>query len=354
MKSKKNSVLLLTVILFFSMCTEPIGIEGTDDSTGLLVVEGFISSELKKHSVRLTETARYGSIFEEGGFIEGQENAFVLVRNSIGQFFEFVDLGNGFYESSVPFAAEVGRSYSLLIELEDGREFLSLPVEVTPAVPIKTLAYEYSEILDVEKNETLTGFEIEVTLDDPADNDNFYLWQAQGLYELNTYPELHVVSIGGVLVPDPKECCETCWHTETFEFVQVGSDNLFNATETTRPAIYIEDNGLRYFYEKYMVRIKQYAINAEIFEFYTQVYSLIGLDGDIFDPPPSTLLGNIINTTDPNERAVGFFWAADVAMDSIFIDTNDLPEKKPQAIVKDDCREVPGTTIIEPLFWSTN
>jgi len=356
MKSLKKIASVFLVNILIASCTEPIGIEGTDNSIGLLVVEGFISTESKKHTIRLTETARYGSIFEQGGFIEGVEEALLLVRDDLGKVFEFSDLGNGYYESRRRFGAEIGRSYSLLVDLADGRSFLSLPVQVTPVVSIDSLEYQYAEVLDSEESDARTGFRVTAVFDDPEENGDFYLWQAEGLYELNTFPELHeIIDNSGlfpVIVPDPKECCRTCWHRETLQELEFTSDNLFNGNQTERAVAFIEDNGLRFFNEKYQVKIRQYGVDRQVFDFYSQLFGLFDLDGDIFDPPPLSLRGNIINTVDPSETAIGYFWAADVAIDSIFLDSNELLTKKPQPVVKDDCRETPGTSTIEPIYWN--
>jgi len=184
--------------------------------------------------------------------------------------------------------------------------------------------------------------------------DDYYLWDNQGLYELTANPEQHTLPPEPPAIdpiPDPKSCCPTCYRTEEFDDLAIATDNLFNGTVSTAPTVFIEDDGLRFVNEKYMIRVKQYAINAATYEFYSLLETQLEISGDIFDSPPATVRGNIISLDNPDEEVVGYFWAADVAIDSVFIPSSARAVAARQVIIKDDCREVSGTTTVRPSFW---
>lgn len=350
-----KKVLTISLAVFtLIQCTEPLNIE-SDVFEEALVVEGHVTTERKVHSIRLTQSAIFGSIFRRGGNIEGVEGASVIVRSDVGENELLRDAGNGFYETSPNFAAVVGRSYSLLIDLPNGQQYISLPERVTPATPVDSVSYTYKE--QPTSNDSFDpGIEVTVHLQDSAENRDFYLWKNEGLYEYTTFPSLHELPPppdppGLPNVPDPKSCCPVCWRTESFVTPVTESDRLFNGNTYQRPVIFIADDGLRFHNEKYLIKVFQHRISSEAFDFFELIQKQVEIDGDVFDPPPATVTGNIINISDPNDVVIGFFWAADVAIDSVFISSSDLPAVKPQVVVKDDCRETEGTTIDRPSFW---
>jgi len=349
---RKYSKYLIFCFLGLSYgCIEALNIEG-DENENLLVVEGFFSSENTTHSISITRTARFGSIFSEGGIIEPVTNASVIIRDDVGKSVLLVESAEGVYETTGGFVAEVGRSYSLLIELENGSRYTSLPELVRPAVPIDSISYSFEQ-LPISETTTRNGFEVSVFFEDGID-DNYYLWDHQGLYELTANPEQHTLPPeppGIEPIPDPKSCCRTCYRTEEFDDLAISTDNLFDGIASIRSTVFVEDDGLRFVNEKYLIRVKQYAISSFAYEFYSLLQSQLEISGDIFDSPPATVRGNIVSLDNPDEEVIGYFWVADVAIDSVFIPSSARSIQARQVIIKDDCREISGTTIERPSFW---
>ena len=342
-------VTLLSIVLY--SCVDELDVS-TDTALRTLVVEGFISTERAAHEIRLSTSAKYGSVFED--FPKKVENALVRIRDNRGRQVFLTERAPGTYRTPNDFKAEVGNSYTLLVTLLDGRRFASLPQTVLPAPPIDTLLLIYKAIPTSDPVVFRHGVEVYARWNDPIAEQNFYWWQNNGTYLIETNPELHT-SINpstGNSFSDPKDCCATCWIDEMQgdNELRIFSDLNNDGAELTQLAAVIVDDGARYD-DKYLVRIKQYALNKETYAFLNLLQEQLSVDGGIFDPPPAVIRGNMLNLDNPEEEPIGYFYAADFAIDSIFIEEDFLERRAPDRQVFDDCRELDNSTAERPAYW---
>ena len=199
------------------------------------------------------------------------------------------------------------------------------------------------------------GAEVYVTFNDPPGEQNFYMWRNDGTYKLNSFPERFVIvnTFGpNPTTPAPKDCCSECWVNE-----QNGDNTLriykdFNAdgATSTQLAAFIQDDGYKYA-EKYNLRVNQFALSQGAFDFFNLINEQLSISGGIFDPPPSEIKGNILNIDEPDIEAIGYFFAADVVTDSVFIDRSLIPEFRIDEALNDDCRVIKGATTLRPDYW---
>lgn len=341
MKKGVQSLLLLFFVL--TACVEPVNLQ-PEEGVEILVVEGGISNIPGRHVVELTMTTKYGDVF--AGVNKRVDNALVSVRDNLGNTILFENLGNGVYQSPENYMAEVGRSYTLLIETANGIRYNSIPQEIIPVPAIDNIRTEFVKIPTADPNKFITGLDVIVEFDDPKD-DNFYLWESSGIYEVNARPDLHLDEFGK---PDPLPCCDRCWVTEvTDNSLRMLSDINSNGHPQEVKVAFIEDDGIR-FGGGYYVRISQMAISEEAFDFYEVLDQLLSINGDLFDPPPVTIRGNIVNLDNPDANVIGLFRAAAIVQDSIFIRPDMLEERK-EAVLRNDCRNYKNGTVERPKFW---
>ena len=74
----------------------------------------------------------------------------------------------------------------------------------------------------------------------------------------------------------------------------------------------------------------------------TILKEVIDIDGSLFDPPPGTVIGNIVNVDDVNDVAVGYFSVASVSFVRNFINSNEL-----DFFVRPKC----AGFFLHPTFW---
>ena len=150
----------------------------------------------------------------------------------------------------------------------------------------------------------------------------------------------------------PKDCCSVCYVEESAgdPNLRVLTDREFNGNSTAQLAAFIIDDGAKYS-DKYLIRIHQNSLSADAFRFFELLNNQLSIGGNLFDPPPATLRGNMINTDEPNSPVIGYFYASQVATDSIFLDRVMLENPYLNFRYIDDCRTIENSTTERPDYW---
>jgi hypothetical protein len=68
------------------------------------------------------------------------------------------------------------------------------------------------------------------------------------------------------------------------------------------------------------IDVRQYSLSEKAFNFWNQIGIQQRSTGSIFDPPPASFTGNIVNTQNENETVLGFFGASAVNQRYIVFD----------------------------------
>jgi Domain of unknown function (DUF4249) len=350
---QKISFILIVLVAFVGSCVDPLNIN-IDREVNILIVEGAITTKPGPQSIRLTRSAKYGSIFD--GFIRPVQRAEVIIRDSDGINYKLNESpdGPGVYFTDSSFRPEVGKSYTLLIYTANGNEYTSLPERIVKATKILDLTTAFKKF-PLNNGQFSSGIEVYATYEDSPDEQNFSILKNNGTYQTVTFPENYKARdpLGGpAIIPAPKECCSNCWVNELSAdpTIRLNSDNNINGNTITTLAAFIEDDGIR-FADKYLVRIEHHTLTREAFQFFKLLKDQISINGDIFDPPPATLRGNMINLTNPDENVIGYFRASDVSIDSMFLTKDMLIEPQPLKQIDDDCRLFRGGTTQQPDYW---
>lgn len=343
--------LIYLLLLLPMACIDPYAVT-VPEGQQLLTVEGIIHSGLGPHSITLSRSATYGSVFE--GLIRPVTGATVVVRDNEGRI-TFLAEGaeaRGSYFTPSSFRAEVGKSYTLQIQTAEGKVYTSLPERVESVPEIGNIELKTITIPVEGETNPRSGVQLISEINDPADQNNFYFWRlGQIVHVLETRPDLFVNR--EFRTPAPKDCCAICFRTESTgnQSLFIAQDDNFNGLSTRIPAGFIEDNGLR-FVNKLRVDLKQYSISQEAYRFLRLIKQQAEISGSIFDPPPATIRGNMISLDDPDEVVLGYFMAAGESTKRIYIDQNDLTFRQNRGIVPDDCREVGGASVDPPFDWN--
>ena len=346
---RKVFIFGIMALTLFS-CIDPLNVD-TQESRQILVVEGSITTLPGPHRILLSKSDKYGSVLD--GFVKKETNATVWIREENGEQVFLTEESKGSYFTPADFKAEVGEKYSLFVVLASGERYVSTPEEVQPVPPVDSLIVHFKKQPSLDQISLNTGLEIYARWKDPAEVDNFYMWEAEGIYILNTRPDLFVGRDGqGTPVPAPKSCCDRCY---VYEFdlnteLRLFKDNLSDGVEQTELAVYIPDDGKR-FMEKYMVIVKQSSLTKEAYQFFDLLKNQLSIHGNIFDPPPATIRGNMINLGQPDEDVIGFFRASDVKTDTLYLLRNDVEEPRAIKQLNDDCRVYDNSTTERPPFW---
>lgn len=353
MKTKK----FLNKYIFFVLvglmgCVDPYEVS-LEEGPQLLTIEGMITSGPGPHTIKLTRSATYGSVFE--GLIRPVVGATVIVRDDSGlvTFLQenLEDRGN--YLTSSDFSGEVGKTYTLQIQLNDGKVYTSLPEKLNPVPELQDINYQVVRIPVQGEINDESGVQLIAEFTDPSDENNFYYWKkGESVYILETRPDLYT-ELPPSRAPAPKDCCAVCFKTEQSSnaSIFIAQDDNFNGLNTRLAAAFILDDALR-FVNTFRVDLKQMSISQEAYRFLRLVKQQSELSGSVFDPPPANIRGNMISLDDPDEVVLGFFMAAGESTKRIYIKGTDLDFRQPDGLITDDCRVVDGAQVDPPTDWN--
>ena len=337
----------LVILSAISGCISKLNVESTTPEQNL-IVDGFITTDFGPHQVRLTRLEQF----------EGDRNvvvpppvsgAVVIVTDLTDQSdYRLNENGQrpGFYETASSFQGVPNHTYVLRV-FAGSDIFTSSPQTIQNGPEIDSVLVRFKKVLNADQVTFTSGLEVFTRWQDPSE-ENFYLWTGhKAAFQLITFPELYRdPQFGG---PAPKPCCARCFIRENVSQINVLSDTRVNGEEVTALAAFIVDNGRR-LTDRYFIEINQLHISREAFEFYNEVNTQLQVKGSIFDPPPSTIRGNIINTTNSERFAVGFFGAFDVSKQLVQLTPSMLEERQFSSMITDDCRTVMGATTQQPDF----
>ncbi|CAD5250896.1 MULTISPECIES: DUF4249 domain-containing protein [unclassified Imperialibacter] len=353
-RSKSTRVLALCLFVL-TTCITPFDPELTDE-TPKLTVEGLITDQPGPYRVKLSYSTTYTSGNAKSDFTI--YDAKVYIKDDLGSEEQLSYTKGGTYETKADgIRGEVGRSYSVRIELSDGKVYESVP-ELLPAVPpIDTIYAEYRDI----SGEFLQGeFDVFVETKDPKDEENYYLWR------WNNYERLDFCRIYTVGKPDAgyitygTYCCQKCFDIHNCPGrINIRSDKLFDGNTIARVPLltFPYDNRLPYF-----VEAEQYSLSKAAHEYWQKVKQLTTNSGGVFDKPPITIRGNLHNVSDPDERVLGFFGASGLKTKSAYFSRSGISDHPYRKLVPDivldmrfgclECEEVTGVrTGVTPAHW---
>lgn len=325
-----------------STCITPLDVEPSDFQE-FLVVQGFITDDFGPHDLRITTIAKFAAresgtglivddadvriIDQDGGSVPVQRVSQIRREVLFGFLcgIDFVEIETD-YRTPETFKGEIGSTYTLEIVTKEGKTYRSEPQIILPTPPIDSLSLVFKELPDLDQIVPESGVEIFASWQDPAKDENFYFWRVNGTYHIYT-PDLS----------DDIRCCpydlfdkgaKNCWIVENNlpENELAFSDSRVNGQNVTLPIGLIQDDGFRFGDKSFLpsdklfhVEVEQYAISQGAFKFNEKAKLLGDISGQIFDPPPVSIRGNIFNINDPEETVVGYFGAYAKQTKGIFI-----------------------------------
>lgn len=255
------AITIVSVLLILAGCEEVVDVS-LETAEPRLVVDASINWQ--KGTAGNVQTIKLSST---AGYFEGEtvkvSGATVFISNSVGTVFNFVEEGQpGSYVCNA-FLPQIGETYFLTIE-HDGQTYTS--TEKLLAAP---------SITRVEQNNEggFTGEDIEVKyfFDDLQDDTNFYFLQINDPYKV--IPEYGVIE-----------------------------DRFFQNNEMF--ALYVSED----LKTADTLAFTLYGVSQDYFNYMDILLEQTGsTSAGPFATPTSTVRGNVVNTTDFDNYALGFF-----------------------------------------------
>ena len=259
-------LLIIPVLFFLCGCTEKIDVDLFESPT-TLVVEGYVTSDIRQHSVVLSKSSPYFTYLPP----EMVSGATVTIEDS-STLYTLYENVPGEYLTGAVFAGNPGSSYTLTILL-DGETYTA--TSVMPSVqPIDSIGFF--------TNETREGvYDIGLWTQEPSSPGDFYFWKV--------YKNLTLVS-------------------KNITQLEFANDDLINGN-------YL--NGLRVQSVEARpgsrITLEMASITEEYYEYCLAIIKeTLYADGP-FESAPASITGNISN------GALGFFTAYSLTRKSRYI-----------------------------------
>lgn len=311
MRLKVLKVVLL-VMLFFS-CRKPYNPEITTVNSNVLVVEGMINIGSDSTIIKLSRTQPIGDKTKN----KPEIGAVVTVESDANDKYVLAEKIQGSYVSPGLNLAKT-KKYRLSIKTSKGINYLSDYVEVKVTPPMDSLNYKATE----------DGVQLYVNTHDESNNSRYYRWDYNETWEIYAaYGSTLIWENGRVNDRDMVNNNITrCWRTNNNHPISIASsaklekDLIYNA-----PIAFIKSDSEKVS-QKYSIRVRQYALTKEAYEFWENLKKSTESLGSIFDPQPSQLAGNIRNVSNASEPVIGYISAGTYSEKRIFIARNELPQ----------------------------
>ncbi len=253
--------LLIFLSISFNSCEEVVNINLKTAAPKLVIDatinwrKGTLGNEQK---IKLTTTTDFYST--EVPTVSG---AVIFVKNSTNTIFNFIEIGKtGEYFCS-NFIPKIEETYTLTV-IQNGQTY-------TAAEKLKSVA----PIIDIIQNNqggfTGKNIELKTTFKDPANEDNFYLYRY--IYSNQLKFDYYVDQ-------------DTFFQGNDFFSLSQNSDIITGEN----------------------IEVSHFGISKSYYNYMNVLLSIAGnRGGSPFQSPPATVRGNIINTTDAANYALGYF-----------------------------------------------
>lgn len=305
---KRNIVLILCAILIQLSCVEQIELPYRNE-TPVLVVDGEITNEAPPYNLRLSYSGRFvsGSIITSRLAVNG---ARVIMTDDDGNSVRFRQniYEPALYQTDNQYQCQVGRSYSLRIEMPDGKVYITKPQLMKGVPPISNIY--------ADKTEHFVRTYIDTK--DAENSTDYYRWKSYSI-------SLKITQGAGI-----NTCTGSCWAYNRDEGVNVFADTYINGKEIKKRLVHFSPIDIKAPLARHYIEVKQMAISEEAYLFWQQYEEQRTRTGSIFDPLPSTIIGNVVNEKDDTDFALGFFGVSGVntrrlLVDPSFISFSDEP-----------------------------
>ena len=348
----KYTLGIAVFFLWFTACIDPFEFD-TSSSPSILVVDGQFTTSGGMQELRISSTLPFGDKFFDP--VSGAE--VTLHHDEEAEKYDEVD--PGVYRLSGDGIIGVsGEEYFVEFKI-NGETYRSTPAIMPSPQPADTAFYRVEEDIVFQNN----GIQrLAKVINVFIDTDIRRAEDKSGVYIKWLIDELYLFTD---LVCSVFDNALTCYiplatvnqNIQLFGSTDEGIDRL-NAIKVFTKSIIplVEFTGRHYF------NVYQQAITKEAFEYWSLVQAVSVQEGTVFDTPPASIPGNIVNVNDESDKVLGFFELTSVDTVRTFIYAFEFKELysltvycnpirrfelKPECC---ECRTIPNATTIRPVW----
>lgn len=317
-------IILLMITIGINSSCKRIYDPKLDSINSPLFVEGLITDEAKPYTIRIKTATQFNSNQSYSNVTKAK----VTVSDNYGHTYKFTETTAGVYTSNPSeFVGVPGRTYTLSILTNDNYVFSSNPQILLPNNYKVTTYAEFGsqdQLVDdgygTPFKETVQGINLLVDIENNTDTVPHFKFKHKSYREYSYKVEiitdiLYYVYYGWDFLSDNDLINITDEQYQTSLKDIKKHAVCFVPTASTVEASYLDSatnqsSTKTAYVPKQIVKVSQYRINNETYQFFKDANTLLAANGKMFDPIVFQLKGNIQCTSNSQKQALGFFEAS--------------------------------------------
>lgn len=327
-------------MLSFIRCTE-IYTPNINSTTEALVVQGLITDGTGPFTINLSKAILYtsNSVSASNYVLSAQ----LTVTDNQNNTFPLTETGNGNYTLPLSFKAVIGNSYILHIQTKDGNTYESNSQKL-----LQPLTYD--SIHGMHNTEKYLGQDNQLRNVPGSDIlvDLFKTVSTGDSVPLCRFNP--VVTIQYQYTVTEKDTTNWHWEYNDWRSFQLNTNENITEDNSQTASAFIKNHSVGFVpigmesygmaspdkltYYTYYLRIYQYTINRDSYNFYKGANSQLAASGTIFDPVTAQLYGNMKCVNNPAKIVLGLFEVSSLSQSAYVViqspySTNVLLQKVP-------------------------
>ncbi len=303
--------------LFLNSCIVPYepDIESKD------ITKYVVSGQVTDISSHQTVTISRASPVTVPEFIP-VSGCYVRIFDSAGHEFIMSESENGVYETDIDCSYLIpGNSFRVDILTPDGNNITSDFDQMNECPEIDTIYFMRKDIKDNLPTRNTKVIQFYLDFDGGDTPSRYFRWEIFETWEYHVdYPIQWYYDgrVHHVFPPDYSR--KVCWSTKMAdEFYVLTTSNLVENKYIGFPLNSVDNHSNKLIYG-YSMLVYQYAMSEAAYQYWEQMRSNSYGQGGLFEKQPLSIVGNLYNKTDPNQKVLGYFGASCVKSKRIFID----------------------------------
>lgn len=267
---KKSYILIgLLLAIVVTSCKEKIDLK-LKETYVRLVVDGEVTNETKRHTVKITQTSNYFA-----NEAQPKVTGAIVTLSDGATMVALTETSPGVYQTDSTYTGEIGKTYTLNIKY-NGEEITASSVLKNVAI-IDSITFGHDPFFPDKRT-------VDMWAQEPPSVGDYYLW----LYYVN-----------GNLMSD------------TLRELSFASDEMVNGNYTYGYPVYTIEAE-----PGDTVTLEMKSINKDYYNFIIAVFNEIYGAGSPFSGPPANVKGNVKNLTHKDKDVMGYFITSAVSKKS--------------------------------------
>lgn len=322
MRGKAYTIVLMVALM---ACKKPYNPPAIAAPGSYLVVEGAINGAPGPTTIKLSRTVNLSNN-KTSNPVQG---ALVTIESDGNEVYSLNETTRGTYVSENVNLTNTEK-YRLRITTTGNKEYLSDFVAVLNSPPIDSVTFKLQN----------NGVNIYVNTHDALNNVLYFRWDYEETWVIHSNYYSFYKSDGDTVTERnlPADQIYECWQSDTSSVVLLGSSaNLSKDEIANSPVTFVDPStgklGGRFSIlinqasatNAYSILVRQHALSADAYRFWTNLKKSSEQLGSIFDGQPTQINGNIHAVNNPSEIVIGYISAGSVASQRMFITNNQIP-----------------------------